>query len=176
MAWVEAEQSCRGAVVVNRRASFLAILALAPALLCAAPARAAAADDAALMWDWIARTIAVVARCADHDLERREEHLDIMEQYFDDVKDAQAKIEKVLKQDATRSGSRNPARDTARRMDETLVKARATLDEENQGHDIRFVKNVCKDLPNDYRRSTARFAPLAERFPSESKAIETAAP
>ncbi|PWC52974.1 hypothetical protein TSO221_12085 [Azospirillum sp. TSO22-1] len=162
-------------MVVRRRASFLAVLATVPALLCAAPARAGNADDAAALWDWVARTIAVVARCADHDAERREEHLDILEQYFDDVKDAQAKIEAVLAQEAARAGSRNPARDTARRMDEVLVRARAALDEQNQGHDIRFVKNVCKGLPTEYRAGKAQFAPLAERFPGESRAIGIAA-
>lgn len=166
--------------MVRRRASFLAVLAMAVTvplpLLCAAPARAGAGDEAAAMWDGIADTIAALARCADYDFERREEHLDVMEQYFDDVKDAQAKIEKVLVQDAARSGSRNPARDTARRMDEALVKARAALDELNQGHDIRFIKNVCKTLPDDYRAGKAQFAPLAERFPGGSKAIEKAAP
>ncbi len=162
--------------MVRRRASFLAVMATVPALLCAAPARAGGADDAAVLWDWVARTIAMVARCADHDVERREEHLDVMEQYFDDVKDAQAKIEAVLAQEAARAGSRSPARDTARRMDEALVKARAALDEQNQGHDIRFVKNVCKGLPTEYRAGKAPFAPLAERFPGESRTIGIAGP
>ncbi len=153
-------------------------MAIVPLLLCAAPARAAAptVDDAQVLWDWIARTIATVARCADYDYDRREQHLDLLEQYFNEVKDAQAKIESILVQDATRTGSRSPARDTAKSMDATIVKARATVDEENQGHDIRFIKNVCKGLLDDYRADKALFIPLTERFPSEAKALSLTAP
>jgi hypothetical protein len=165
-------------VVVKKRASLPAILAVVPMLLCAVPARAAAplVDDALVLWDWIARTIATMARCADYDYDRREQHLDLLEQYFNEVKDAQAKIESVLVQDATRSGSRSPARDTTKRMDAALVAARAVVDEQNQGHDIRFIKNVCKGLPDDYRADKALFTPLTERFPSEAKALSVTAP
>lgn len=167
--------------MVRKRASLpaiLSILGIVPMLLSAAPARAASplADDAAVLWEWISRTIATVARCADHDIERREQHLDVMEAYFNEVKDAQEKIESVLVQDAIRSGSRNPARETAKRMDDAIVKARATVDEQNQGHDIRFIKNVCKGLYDEYRTDTARFIPLAERFPGAAKALNLTVP
>ena len=178
MAPLEACGACCGAVVVRKRASFLATLAVVPMLLGVVPARAAepSVGDALALWDWIARTIATLARCADYDYERREEYLDVMEQYFDDVKAVQAKIESILAQDATRSGSRSPARDTTKRMDDLIVKARAEVDERNQGHDIRFIKNVCKGLPDEYRASKALFLPLPERFPAEAKALSLTAP
>ena len=162
--------------MVRKRASFLAVLATAPMLLCAAPARAASAvDDALVLWDWIARSIATMARCADYDLERREQHLDVMEQYFNDVKDAQAKIEAVLVRDAVRAGSRNAAREITKRMDDSITRARAEMDAQNQGHDIRFVKSVCRALPDEYSGGTTLFLPLAERFPKEILAVGKAA-
>jgi len=163
---------------VKTRAFLLATLAAVPFLAGPGPARAASptVDDAMVLWDWMARTVATVARCADYDFERRDQHLAVLDRYFGDVKDAQDKIESILLAHARQQGSRNPARETAALMDAAINKARAVVDEENQGHDIRFIKNVCKTLAADQDAGTALFQPLADRFPDEAKALRWSVP
>ncbi|HYH22205.1 MAG TPA: hypothetical protein VD995_26650 [Azospirillum sp.] len=156
-------------------ATFTAAVLAVPLVLCAAPAPAAgaadAAADAAVLWQAVARTVATVARCADYDYDRRDAHLALLDQYLDDLKDVQERIETVLVRGAAAAGSRNPARETAAFLADAVKGARAAVDQQNQGHDIRFVKGTCVRLAEEYRGKSTLFVPLAERFPDESRIL-----